>query len=65
MLEIRIFNLTYAVGHALGKRQFPAKPEATYRCPTGAIQWVTGGQFSTKKPLPEAQSEKRYQSIQV
>lgn len=23
----------------------PARPEATYRCPTGAIQWVVGGQF--------------------
>ena len=43
----------------------PAKPEATYRCPTGAIQWVAGEQFSTKKSPPEAQSEKRYQSIQV
>jgi hypothetical protein len=43
----------------------PARPEATYRCPTGAIQWVTSGQFSTEKSLPKAQSEKRYQSIQV
>ncbi len=24
----------------------PAAPEATYRCPTGAIQWLTGGQFA-------------------
>ena len=23
----------------------PAAPEATWRCPTGAIQWVVGGQF--------------------
>jgi electron transport complex protein RnfB len=23
----------------------PATPQATYRCPTGAIQWVEGGQF--------------------
>ncbi len=24
----------------------PAAPEATWRCPTGAIQWVVGGQFA-------------------
>ncbi len=23
----------------------PAKPDATFRCPTGAIQWLEGGQF--------------------
>jgi ferredoxin len=23
----------------------PATPQATYRCPTGAIQWVEGNQF--------------------
>lgn len=27
------------------------KPEATFRCPTGAIQWVTGRQFITEDPL--------------
>lgn len=28
----------------------PAQPEATYRCPTGAIRWLTGSQF---QPLGE------------
>jgi hypothetical protein len=41
----------------------PAQPEATYRCPTGAIQWVEEEQFSEKAPKPEAQSEKRYETI--
>ncbi len=27
----------------------PAAPEATYRCPTGAIQWVEGEQFTREK----------------
>jgi Na+-translocating ferredoxin:NAD+ oxidoreductase RNF subunit RnfB len=27
----------------------PAAPEATYRCPTGAIQWVVGEQFQNAK----------------
>jgi hypothetical protein len=26
----------------------PALPEATFRCPTGAIQWLEGAQFSEK-----------------
>jgi len=26
----------------------PAAPAATLRCPTGAIQWVEGEQFSTR-----------------
>ncbi|MHC4414693.1 MAG: (Fe-S)-binding protein [Planctomycetota bacterium] len=30
----------------------PAAPEATHRCPTGAIQWVEGGQFSPQKFVP-------------
>jgi ferredoxin len=41
----------------------PAQPEATYRCPTGAIQWVEEEQFSEKSPKPEAQTEKRYETI--
>ena len=34
----------------------PASPEATYRCPTGAIQWVEGEQFTGEEPgvLPES-----------
>lgn len=28
----------------------PAAPEATYRCPTGAIQWVEGEQFAELAP---------------
>jgi Na+-translocating ferredoxin:NAD+ oxidoreductase RNF subunit RnfB len=43
----------------------PARPEATYRCPTGAIQWVVGAQFSVEESKPEAQTEKRYASIPV
>lgn len=43
----------------------PAQPEATYRCPTGAIQWVEDAQFSEKTPKPEAQSEKRFQTLHV
>jgi Na+-translocating ferredoxin:NAD+ oxidoreductase RNF subunit RnfB len=30
----------------------PAAPEATDRCPTAAIQWVEGGQFSTPEFVP-------------
>ncbi len=28
----------------------PAHPRATWRCPTGAIQWVTGEQFTEAEP---------------
>ncbi len=28
----------------------PAAPEATFRCPTGAIQWVASGQFADGEP---------------
>lgn len=28
----------------------PARPEATYRCPTGAIQWLEGAQFADAEP---------------
>ena len=31
----------------------PAKPDATFRCPTGAIQWVTGRQFAGDPEPPE------------
>jgi Na+-translocating ferredoxin:NAD+ oxidoreductase RNF subunit RnfB len=30
----------------------PAKPEATFRCPTGAIQWVEKGQFQETSFVP-------------
>jgi Na+-translocating ferredoxin:NAD+ oxidoreductase RNF subunit RnfB len=43
----------------------PAQPEATFRCPTGAIQWVEGAQFSKEPPKPKAQSEKRYAALPV
>ncbi len=35
----------------------PAIPQITYRCPTNAIQWLEGQQFSQQ---PQAQSEERY-----
>ncbi len=28
----------------------PAAPEATLRCPTGAIRWVEGAQFAAEAP---------------
>ena len=28
----------------------PARPDATYRCPTGAIVWLTGAQFAQAEP---------------
>jgi len=37
----------------------PARPEATYRCPTGAIQWLEGAQFADKE-TSKTQSEARY-----
>jgi Na+-translocating ferredoxin:NAD+ oxidoreductase RNF subunit RnfB len=30
----------------------PARPDATFRCPTGAIQWVEQGQFQHAQPVP-------------
>lgn len=35
----------------------PARPEVTYRCPTGAIQWLDGQQFTTST---HARSEAHY-----
>jgi len=29
----------------------PARPEATFRCPTGAIQWLDGAQFADDKQV--------------
>ncbi|MCU7886402.1 MAG: 4Fe-4S binding protein, partial [Candidatus Thiodiazotropha sp. (ex Lucinoma annulata)] len=37
----------------------PARPEATYRCPTGAIQWLDGNQFTDHEPS-QNQREVRY-----
>jgi len=31
----------------------PARPEATFRCPTGAIQWVVEGQFREQQRQPD------------
>jgi ferredoxin len=59
---IRMENNLPVVDYSAGG---PAQPEATYRCPTGAIQWVVGAQFAGEKPKPEAQSVKRYQTLPV
>lgn len=32
----------------------PAAPEATFRCPTGAIRWVVGEQFTEDRPAAAA-----------
>lgn len=34
-------------------RNDAAGPEATRRCPTGAIVWVEGAQFAARRPAPE------------
>ena len=34
----------------------PAEPEATLRCPTGAIQWVEGEQFAEPSTVPLTES---------
>jgi Na+-translocating ferredoxin:NAD+ oxidoreductase RNF subunit RnfB len=59
---IRMENNLPIVDYSAGG---PARPDATYRCPTDAIQWVVGAQFSEQAPKPEAQTEKRYASIPV
>jgi Na+-translocating ferredoxin:NAD+ oxidoreductase RNF subunit RnfB len=41
---IRMVNNLPLVDYSKGG---PARPEATHRCPTGAIQWVVGRQFQT------------------
>ncbi|MCB1851789.1 MAG: RnfABCDGE type electron transport complex subunit B [Gammaproteobacteria bacterium] len=41
----------------------PASPEATFRCPTGAIQWLEGVQFGNQdfsNPQSKNQRESRY-----
>ncbi len=40
----------------------PALFDATHRCPTGAIQWLEGSQFSEGKQNP-IQSETRYAQL--
>jgi len=47
---IHMANNLPVVDYAAGG---PARAEATYRCPTGAIQWVTGGQFNTTSETVE------------
>jgi len=37
----------------------PASPAATRRCPTGAIQWIEGQQFTTKEYVPLMSSGER------
>ncbi len=44
---IRMENNLPVVDYAAGG---PASPAATWRCPTGAIQWVTGQQFTEEEP---------------
>ncbi len=45
---IRMHNNLPVVDYGAGG---PAAPDATYRCPTGAIQWVEGGQFAPYEPI--------------
>lgn len=45
---IRMSNNLPIVDYAAGG---PAAPQATFRCPTGAIQWVEGGQFAPSKRI--------------
>jgi RnfABCDGE-type electron transport complex B subunit len=59
---IRMENNLPIVDYSAGG---PARPNAIFRCPTGAIQWVVGTQFSDEVAPREAQSEKRYESIPV
>ncbi len=40
----------------------PASPEATFRCPTGAIKWLEGGQFQEKEDS-HIESQKRYAQL--
>jgi Na+-translocating ferredoxin:NAD+ oxidoreductase RNF subunit RnfB len=40
----------------------PALPEATRRCPTGAIQWLNAGQFEDTRP-GDTMSEGRYAQL--
>lgn len=40
----------------------PARPEATHRCPTGAIQWLEGKQFSAQD-TSTIESQKRYAQL--
>ncbi|MEW6742968.1 MAG: (Fe-S)-binding protein [Planctomycetota bacterium] len=44
---IRMVQNLPVVDYAAGG---PARPTATLRCPTGAIQWVVGRQFSEREP---------------
>jgi ferredoxin len=48
---IRMENNLPVVDYSAGG---PALPEATSRCPTGAIQWVVGEQFTENEPSASA-----------
>lgn len=37
----------------------PAEPSATWRCPTGAIAWIEGGQFESSEPASASLMETR------
>lgn len=43
---VRMENNLAVVDYSAGG---PASPKATFRCPTGAIQWVEGDQFASSK----------------
>jgi Na+-translocating ferredoxin:NAD+ oxidoreductase RNF subunit RnfB len=53
---IRMRNNLPVVDYSAGG---PARPEATLRCPTGAIQWVVGGQFEEPSDRDELASADR------
>lgn len=40
----------------------PARPDATFRCPTGAIQWLEGPQFANEEPST-TRRENRYAQL--
>ena len=50
---IRMENNLPVVDYGAGG---PAEPDATFRCPTGAIRWVTGNQFPDDASVPEEAS---------
>lgn len=56
---IRMENNLPVVDYSSGG---PARPDATHRCPTGAIQWLQGAQF-TDGDQTQVQSETRYAQL--
>jgi len=53
---IRMENNLPVVDYAAGG---PARPEATFRCPTGAIRWLEGAQFESPETT-RSRDEARY-----